>query len=179
MPTTRSGLVEMGPVRPRRWVASFRDISAAEFESQAAESCQMGVGRWAICVVVAGATLFAVGALFHLAQPRFVAVQFMNKALFRPWPGWAATYMALHPFGYGVLFATVYLLLLERGCVAPGGRDGLLYGLGVFLVGSLPVFLLAYASFNVSRTVIASWIIQNACQYLAAGLAVALVARRS
>jgi hypothetical protein len=132
-----------------------------------------------MCVVVAGATLFAVGALFHVAQPKRVAVQFQNKALFRPWAGWTSTYMGLHPFGFGAVFATVYLMLLERGCVAPGERDGLLYGLGVFLVGSLPVFLLAYASFNVSRMVIASWIIQNSCQYLAAGLAVALVARRS
>jgi hypothetical protein len=36
----------------------------------------------------------------------------------------------------------------------------------VFLVGSLPIFLIAYASFTVSVEIIASWVLQNACQYL-------------
>jgi hypothetical protein len=138
----------------------------------------MGIRRWTICVAVAGATLFGVGALFYLSEPRCVSVYYEDKALFRPWPGFTSTYMHLHPFGYGAAFATVYLLLLRRRCIAPGGRDGLLYGLGVFLVGSLPVFLLAHASFNVSGKVTAFWVIQNACQYIGAGLAVALVARR-
>jgi hypothetical protein len=140
---------------------------------------RMSVGRWATCVAIAGATLFAVGALFHFAQLNAISEEFKNEALFRPWSGWTSTYMALHPFGFGAAFAMVYLLLLKRGCIAPGGRGGLLYGLAVFLVGSLPVYLLVHASFNVSRRVISTWILQNVCQYVAAGLAVALVASRS
>lgn len=85
--------------------------------------------------------------------------------------------MILHPFGYGVAFATIYLFLLDRGGLVPGGRDGFLYGLGVFLVGSLPVYLLAFASFRVTPDVIVSWIAQSACQYLAAGFAIGLAAR--
>jgi hypothetical protein len=86
--------------------------------------------------------------------------------------------MVLHPFGFGVVFATVYLLLLEGGCIAPGWRGGLPYGSVVFLVGSFPIFLLVYASFNLARQVVAYWILQNACQYVAAGLALGLVASR-
>jgi hypothetical protein len=46
----------------------------------------------------------------------------------------------------------------------------------VFLVGSLPIFLITYASFTVSVEIVASWVLQNACQYLLAGAAVGVVA---
>ena len=128
--------------------------------------------------------MFAIGALFfHSIIIPIVAPllpeQFGNESLFRPWAGWTWIYMALHPLWYGAVFATIYLVLLRRGRVVSGWKDGLLSGLGVFLVGSLPVYLLAYASFAVSREVIAAWVAQSACQYLAAGAAVGLVARRS
>jgi hypothetical protein len=140
----------------------------------------MGVGRAAACVLVAGLTLFVVGALFHLAVPWVapaIPPQFGNAALFRPWAGWTSTYMALHPFGFGLVFAVVYIALRARCRVAPGWRGGLLYGLGVFLVGSLPIYLLAFASFMVSPEVIASWVAQSLCQYSAAGAAMGWVTR--
>jgi hypothetical protein len=139
----------------------------------------MNVLKWSLHVLAVGATMFTVGGLFYLFEPGSITVEYENKALFREWGGWTGTYMILHPFWYGLVFGTVYLLLLKRGCVAPGWRDSIIYGLVVFLVGSLPVFLIAYASFNVQLKVIIYWIIQNACQYLAAGLAVALVVRLS
>lgn len=142
----------------------------------------MGVGRRVACVVVAGMTLFAIGAVFHLMVPLVasgIPPQFGNAALFRPWTGWTSTYMALHPFGFAVVFTAVYVLLRARGGVAGGWRGGLAYGFGVFLVGSLPVFLLAFASFQVSPDVIISWVLQSTCQYLAAGAAVGWVARHA
>lgn len=141
----------------------------------------MGLGRRVLCVVVAGVSLFVVGALFHFAIPMVaptIPAQFANPELFRPWGGWTSTYMLLHPFGYGAIFALIYLALLGRGGLVPGWRDGLLYGAAVFVVGSLPVFLLAFASFQVSTDIIVSWMAQSVCQYLAAGVAVGLVARR-
>jgi hypothetical protein len=122
--------------------------------------------------------MFAVGFLFYLSEPSAVTKEYENRALFRPLVGWVFWYMVLHPFWFGLVFATVYLLLLEGGCIAPGWRGGLLYGSVVFLVGSLPVFLLVNASFNVAHLVVAYWILQNACQYVAAGLALGLVASR-
>jgi hypothetical protein len=44
------------------------------------------------------------------------------------------------------------------------------------LVGSLPIFLIAYASFAVPFAAIASWVLQNACQYLLSGASVGVVA---
>ncbi len=140
----------------------------------------MGVRRWALCVVAAGATLFAVGVLFHFTVMKLPGIQsaFSNKCLFRVWPGWTAIYMAIHPFWYGAVFATVYLVLLDREGIGPGWRFGLLYGLGVFVVGSLPVYLLVFASFAVWHGVIVASVAQSACQYLAAGITVGLVARQ-
>ena len=77
----------------------------------------------------------------------------------------------VHWFGDGD--ASVYLVVLDSKGIGPGWRFGLLYGLGVFFVGSLPIYLLAYASFAVSRNVIAAWVAQEVLrQYLAAGIAV-------
>jgi hypothetical protein len=142
----------------------------------------MGAGRTAACALVAGLTLFAVGMLFYLAVPVIAPIippQFGNSALFRPWAGWTSTYMVLHPFGFGVVFAVVYFALVARGGARSGWRSGLVFGFGVFTIGSLPVFLLVFASFQVSPEVVASWVVQSACQYTAAGAAIGWVARRS
>jgi hypothetical protein len=122
---------------------------------------------------------FLVGYLFYLAVPAIVPAippQFGNAALFRPWAGWTSVYMVFHPFGYGVVFALAYRGL-RSWCDFPSGwRSGCAFGAGVFLVGSLPIFLIAYASFTVSGEIIASWIVQNACQYLLSGVSVGIVA---
>ena len=52
-----------------------------------------------------------------------------------------------------------------------GVRDGLLYGLAVFAVGSLPVYALNMASFQVSTGVVVAWVLQSLSQYLLSGLA--------
>lgn len=139
----------------------------------------MGWWRQLACVAVADVVLLVVGGLFHLGMP-FVAPgikpQFLNAALFRPWAGWTSTYMLIHPLWFGVVFAAVYLVLRSRGALPLGWRGGLEYGFGVFLVGSLPVYVLAYAAFSVSPEVIGSWVAQSLCQYLAAGVAIGWIA---
>jgi hypothetical protein len=74
---------------------------------------------------------------------------------------------------FGMLFAAVFLgVRAVVGYANLGGmRDGLLYGLAVFVVGSLPVYMLNFASFQVSARVIALWVLQSLCQYALAGLA--------
>jgi hypothetical protein len=139
----------------------------------------VSVVRKALCVLVAGMTLFAVGALFHLVVPLVapgIPPQFSNAALFRPWPGWTSTYMFLHPFGFAPVFTSVFLLLRSSGGISSDWQGGLLYGFGVFLVGSLPVYMLVFASFQVSIEVIISWILQSAIQYILAGVAIGWMA---
>jgi len=132
-----------------------------------------------VCVAVAAAVLLAVGVLFHFGLPIAapdIPPQFGNATLFRPWAGWTSTYMLLHPLWFGAVFAAVYLGLRSRGGLRVGWRGGVVYGAGVFLVGSLPVYLLAYAAFQVSPEVISWWVAQSLCQYLAAGAALGAVA---
>lgn len=119
--------------------------------------------------------MFFVGYLFHLIVPvLFPEVQLQYETeteLFRRWEGtWTETYMLVHPFLYGSVFAAVFLALRKRTAFRSGISGGLTYGAGVFFVGSLPVFVLASASFQVSAEIISLWILQNLCQYPVAGL---------
>ncbi len=125
--------------------------------------------------------MFLVGLVFHLIVPILlpeVHLQYKTETeLFRRWEGtWTETYMMVHPFLYGSVFAAVFLALRKRTAFPAGISGGLTYGAGVFFVGSLPVFVLALASFVVSAEIISLWILQNLCQYLAAGIAVGKVA---
>jgi len=123
--------------------------------------------------------MFVVGGLFHLLVPLVapgIPPQFINVALFRPWKSWTSIYMAVHPFGYGIIFAGIYLALRRWCTFPPVIRGGLIYGAGVFIVGSFPVYALAFASFQVSIEVIAAWVLQSACQYISAGIAISALA---
>jgi hypothetical protein len=133
-------------------------------------------GRLFGASLLCGGVLFAVGTAFHFLAP-LVAPQlereYRNEALFRPWGGWTANYMLLHPWAYGVLFAAVFVgaRAMVGSANLGGACHGLLYGLAVFVVGSLPVYALNYASFRVSGGVVASWVLQSLCQYSLGGLA--------
>jgi hypothetical protein len=141
-------------------------------------------GRLPVGALVSGATLFAVGTAFHFLVPLVwpqLQQEYRNEALFRPWAGWIPVYMAIHPWLYGVLFAGAFLgTRAALGSQRVGGMgDGLCYGLGVFLVGSLPVFALNFASFRVATGIVASWVLQSLCQYTLAGLALGWYCERS
>lgn len=125
--------------------------------------------------------MFFVGYVFHLIVPVLfpeVQIQYETETeLFRTWEGtWTETYMMVHPFLYGSVFAAVFLALRKRSAFPSGIGGGLTYGAGVFFVGSLPVFVLAFASFHVPAEIISLWILQNLCQYLLAGIAVGRIA---
>jgi len=133
------------------------------------------------CSLAAGITMFLVGSIFHTIVPVLfpeVQLQYETESeLFRRWKGiWTETYMMVHPFLFGSVFAAVFLALRKRTAFPAGFCGGLTYGAGVFCVWSLPVFVLAFASFVVPAEIISLWILQNLCQYLAAGLAVGRVA---
>lgn len=135
----------------------------------------MGIRRVCLCGALAGLVQLLVGTGFHVATPILcpdLPAQYSNVALFRPWEGWTSTYMLLHPMGFGIVFAAGFLKLQSRGSFPGRFLGGLAYGFGIFIVGSLPVFLLTFASFQVSAQLIAAWIAQNACQYIAAGAAI-------
>lgn len=130
--------------------------------------------QWISGSIAAGATMFLVGAVFHFLIPVIapdISSHFQaNPALYRPWDGWTSTYMLFHPFLYGIVFAAVFIGLKQWKGFRRGAGGGLVYGAGVFVVGSLPVFVLMFASTQISPRVILSWLVQNLSQYSLAGL---------
>lgn len=129
--------------------------------------------NWFAVAAVSSATLLTVGYAFEKAIPVVaprIPLQFENNPeLYRAWPGWTETYMWIHPLVYGIPFALVYVAV--RSVVGAGWRSGLKYGLAVFAVGALPVWLLMSASVRVSPEVMASFLLRSVCQYAAAGAA--------
>ncbi len=116
--------------------------------------------------------MFQIGFLFHKlisAIAPGVSAAYTNGSLFRPWSGWTSTYMALHPFGFGFVFAGVFLLLRAKSAFPGGPRGGFLYGCGLFVVGALPVYLLAFASFQMPGPVLIAWLLQSLAQYAVGG----------
>lgn len=125
--------------------------------------------------LVAGAMLFAVGTVFHFALPSLVPALSTaytdHPELFRTWPGWTRTYMICHPFLYGFVFASGFhaLQTMKKESIYFGTMAGAFYGMLVFVMGSLPVYLLNYASLRVPSIVIMAWVFQSLLQYTAAG----------
>ena len=74
------------------------------------------------------------------------------------------------------MFATAFLSLRRWSSFPAGVRGGLLSQAGMFAAGSLPTYLLAFASFRVSGRVIDSWIARSLAQSPLAGMAVGRVA---
>lgn len=125
--------------------------------------------------LAAGVILFSIGALFHLTVPLLVPALTTaytdHPEIFRTWPGWTRAYMICHPFFYGFVFASGFHVLhaIKRETIPLGARNGAIYGLLVFAIGSLPVFLLNYGALRVPGIVITAWIIQSLLQYTAVG----------
>ena len=72
--------------------------------------------------------MFIVGAAFYLVVP-IVAPDIQqlianNPLVFRPWPGWTRLYMIAHPFGYGVVFAAVFVGLNNGRTLRPAFEVG-------------------------------------------------------
>ncbi len=132
--------------------------------------------------LVAAFTMLGVGLAFNWLEAGIPAIgtEYENKAIFRDWPGWSQAYMWAHPVWFGFVFAAGFSLVRVGRTLSGWGMAagcGLAYGVMVFLVGSLPVFALIYASFRVSPELVAvSWAARNLTQYAVAGLALGLLA---
>jgi hypothetical protein len=144
-------------------------------------------GRLLLALIVgggiAGLLMLAVGSVFDKIEAAIPSIpaEYENKAVFRLWPGWTERYMLVHPLWFGFVFTLGFLLLARARLQwswsgAAGG--GAWYGALLFLVGSMPIFALLYASFQVSLELVAvSWAARNLAQYLGAGCFLGLVTR--
>jgi ligand-binding SRPBCC domain-containing protein len=122
--------------------------------------------------------MFLVGAAFYMLVPILapgIEPQYHNVEVFRAWPR-ILTYMALYPFTYGFVFAAAFVALRHWSSFPSGIRGGCIFGASVFVVGSLPVYLLEFISFQVSAEIIVSWAMQSLAQNVLAGSAAGCVA---
>jgi hypothetical protein len=131
----------------------------------------------------AAVAMLAVGGMFDLIEAAIPSIPGEYKAGpgFRPWPGWTKGYMFAHPIWFGFVFAVGFAVVTRlrpaSGWLTAGCR-GAVYGGLLFLLGSLPVFALVYASFLVSPELVAvSWAGRNLAQYVVAGVCVGMVTR--
>jgi hypothetical protein len=136
-----------------------------------------------LCGVVAGQSMLAVGWVFNKIEEAAIpsiSAEYLTGPGFRTWPGWSEGYMLVHPLWFGFVFTAVFVLV-TRGRPTrnypQAALRGAAYGGLVFIVGSLPVFFLVYASFRVSPQLVAvSWAARNLAQYVIAGALVGLIA---
>ena len=125
--------------------------------------------------------MLAVGCLFNKVEAAIPSIpaEYKTGPGFRSWPGWTEGYMLAHPIWFGFVFAIGFALVAHgraSGSYLSAGLRGAAYGGLVFVVGSLPVFALVYASFRVSPELVAvSWAGRNLAQYVVAGVCVGLV----
>jgi hypothetical protein len=158
---------EPGPTTPGKWRPSIYRAASVLLSG-----------------VVAALSMLLVGCVFNKIQAAIPSIpaEYKNGPGFRTWPGWTEGYMLAHPIWFGFVFAAGYALVV-RGRASDYVRAvfcGAAYGGLVFVVGSLPVFALVYASFRVSPELFAvSWAARNLAQYVIAGALVALVAHWS
>ena len=134
--------------------------------------------------LASGLLLFSIGTVFHLIVPSLVPALATAYAdhpeVFRTWPGWTRAYMICHPFIYGFVFASGFHVIyaIKKEDVPLGTRNGAIYGLLVFAIGSLPVYLLNYGALRVPGIVITAWVTQSLLQYIAAGALLGCVTDR-
>ena len=123
--------------------------------------------------LLAGTVMFVTGAVFHWLVPVFAPsiAPLYQSPVFRPWNGWTRNYMIAHPFGFGFAFAWLFTFLEPRTRTTVAGAC---FGVVLFLVGALPVFLVIDASIAIPRQVIECWLLQSFSQYVLAGAALGL-----
>lgn len=141
------------------------------------------LARFGWLSLLAGAVMFSIGLVFHIGLPVVapsIDAQYETAGVFRDFPGAVEVYMAIHPWLYAPLFTAVFLFLGELVGRERfrGARTGLLYGLTVFSVGSLPIFALCFASILMPVGIVLCWMMQNLCQYAAAGACLGWCERR-
>lgn len=130
--------------------------------------------------MAAGVVMCLVGWLFNQIESAIPSIRAeYSGAGFRPWPGWTERYMMAHPIWFGLVFAAGYALVSRHRPTlvwVSAGCRGAAYGGLLFLLGSLPVIALVYASFRVSpELMVVSWAGRNLVQYVVAGACVGLV----
>ncbi|MBU0671961.1 MAG: hypothetical protein KJ732_02910 [Candidatus Margulisbacteria bacterium] len=122
--------------------------------------------------LVAGVVLLIVGMgwsfLLNAIFPG-LAAEYQNTALFRPWEDPLMSVFFAYPFVLGLALAWVWDKV--KGLVSGGiVSRATSFGLGYWVVASIPGMVITYSSFPVSLLMVITWSISGLVQAIVAGL---------
>jgi len=92
--------------------------------------------------------------------------------VFRDYGNWAFTYEKLHHFLVGYLF-TLFFGILQQYIslhISNPYAVGVVYGMGICVLGTYPIFAYNFALLHVSRSLMFSWMLNNLIQYTLGGI---------
>lgn len=119
--------------------------------------------------ILAGLALFVVTFIFEslTADMYMMAPRGMFKEM-------NLTAFVIYDLIIGLIFAYVYSII--KASVPKGGiQKGLIFGLIIWLIGSVPGIGISYVTMNIRNKLLLIWLFSALVQYAAAGIAIELV----
>ena len=112
--------------------------------------------------------MLLVGALWEAIESYLLGNYVTGNGAFRSgW--WVVPYLYCHPLLFGFVFAAGFTLVARHFAGIVDTQFGIQFGLVLFLIGSLPIFVLLGAALAVPAKVLPFWVLRNLSQYVAAG----------
>jgi len=122
--------------------------------------------------LIAGLVIFVVGMIFGNLTAELYELSPMS--FFKPMDQAWFIKMIIYDFALGLLLAYVYSVI-KVGVPGSGINKGLLFGLLIFLVGTLPGLTLTQMTMNIRNKLIFMWALNGLINYLLAGSVIELV----
>jgi hypothetical protein len=122
--------------------------------------------------LLAGISMLVISFVVNAITSPLLQQEYMS-GLFRPWTDPLMMLMFLHPFILGFALAWVWNIVKSA---VPGHdvfRRGALFGLGYWIVASIPGMFISYTSFIISPAMVLSWTVSALLQAMVAGIILA------
>lgn len=104
-------------------------------------------------------------------------LEYQNPNLFRPWSDPLMQLFYLGPFILGLGLAFIWNKIKASISGKSVWIKGLKFGLGYFLVGTIPGMFISYSSFPISLLMIMSWTVSGLLEAITAGIILARINR--
>ena len=123
-------------------------------------------GIWAgLAMLIAG---LAISRLFGMFFPSINA-EYVNPAIFRPWSDPLMSLYFLYPFILGLILAFFWEMIKVSVKGINAWQKGINFGLGYFVLATIPGMFITYSSFKVSLVLVISWAVVGLIDAIIAG----------
>ena len=125
--------------------------------------------------LIAGIIMLIVGMalnyVFEVILFPSLAHEYANvNGFFRPWSDPLMSIYFIYPFIFGVILAWTWNKVKSLFVSPVYWKNGVYFGLSIWFISSIPGMIMTYSSFNVSLTMIFSWLISGLINAIIAGL---------